>query len=196
MGAREIDYLHAYHVESIYHMTHIDNLPSILEHGLCAHGNSYQKKDISNQQVNGRRSRRETIYGKVLHSYVPFYFSPRNAMLFVQDNEDDIVILELDATLIYEYGAIFTDGNASSGGTDFYNDLSDLDKLNWRCIHAKYWNDYNDGRRKKMSEVLIPDHVSIANIEAIICNNINTKRVVDKITNNKIDVFVDTSFYF
>lgn len=196
MGAREIDFLSNYQVDTIYHMTHIDNLPSILEHGLCAHGNSYQQTDISNREVNSRRSRREPIYGKVLHSYVPFYFSPRNPILYVQDNEDDIVILELDATLIYQDGVLFTDGNASSGGTSFYNDLADLDKLNWSCIHGRYWNDYHDGKRKKMSEVLIPDQVSIDNIEAILCNNSNTKRVVNKITNKKINAFVDRSFYF
>ena len=49
MGAREIDFLHTHGVEFIYHMTHIDNVPGILKHGLQAHGNSHQKTDISNQ---------------------------------------------------------------------------------------------------------------------------------------------------
>ena len=129
MGAREINHLSNYGVEYIYHMTHIDNIPGILKYGLQAHGNSHQKIDISNQDVNNRRVRREPVYGKRIHDYVPFYFSSRNAMLYAQYNEDDIVILELDASLMYESGVIFTDGNASSSSTQFYSDLADLDDL-------------------------------------------------------------------
>jgi hypothetical protein len=104
MGARDIDFLHTYGVEFLYHMTHVDNIPSILKYGLQAHGNDFQKRDISNQEVNSRRSRREPIYGKRIHDYVPFYFSPRNPMLYVQNNEEDIVILVFPASIMYEDG--------------------------------------------------------------------------------------------
>jgi len=196
MGARKIDFLHIHGVEYIYHMTHIDNVPGILKHGLQAHGNSYQKTDISNQDVNSRRSRREPVYGKRIHDYVPFYFSPRNAMLYAQHNEDDIVILKLDASLMYENGMIFTDGNASSGDTNFYRDFCDLERLNWNCIHAKYWNDYVDGRRMKMAEVLLPKKVKKSNISAILCKNNDTRRKVNAMTKKKIDCFVNQKFYF
>jgi len=177
-------------------MTHIDNVPSILKHGLQPHGNLYQKTDISNQDVNRRRARREPVYGKRIHDYVPFYFSPRNAMLYAQYNEDDIVILEFDASLMYEEGMLFTDGNASSVDTGFSNDIYDLEKLNWNCIYAKYWNNYVDGRRIKMAEVLLPKKVSKSNISAILCKNSDTKHKVDVITKKTIDCFVDQKFYF
>lgn len=196
MGARDIDFLSDYGVEYIYHMTHIKNLPGILKYGLLPHGNSHQRTDISNQDVNRRRSRRDPIYGKRIHNYVPFYFSPRNAMLYAQYNEDDIVILKLDADLLYGEGVLFTDGNASSNVTEFYDDLSDLDVLDWRCIRARYWNDYSDGRRKKMAEVLVPKKVKKRNIKAILCNNNSTRTRVDALTNEEIDCYVDHRFYF
>jgi len=56
-------------------MTHIDNISSIMKYGLFAYGNKYQKQDISDIVVNNRRSRIDSIYGKAIHSYVPFYFN-------------------------------------------------------------------------------------------------------------------------
>ena len=54
MSRLEINTLNDHNVEYLYHMTHIENLPSILKHGLLAHGNLYQKEDISNKEVNNR----------------------------------------------------------------------------------------------------------------------------------------------
>lgn len=80
----------------IFHMTHIENLQSIFEHGLLPHNNLYKKQDISNIEVNCRRRRLDPIYKRSLHDYVPFYFNPRNAMLYsVQSKyKDEIVILK------------------------------------------------------------------------------------------------------
>ncbi len=197
MSRLEINSLNDHHVEYLYHMTHIENLPSILEHGLLAHGNLYQKEDISNREVNDRRSLRDPIYGKRIHDYVPFYFSPRNAMLYaLREMQNNIVILEIKREVILADGTLFTDGNASSGGTSFSNDLSELDMIDWKCINAKYWLDFSDGRRKKMAEVLVPNFVSIDDIEVILCNNHNLKSVVDLLTKENIESFVDRSFYF
>jgi hypothetical protein len=196
MGARNIDFLHTHGVEFIYHMTHIDNVPGILKQGLQAHGNTFQKRDISNHDVNSRRSRREPVYGKRIHDYVPFYFSPRNPMLFVQDNRDEIVILVFKASLLYEEGMLFTDGNASVGNTRFYDDLADLDNLNWNCINSSYWPDFRDGKREKMAEVLIPRNVNKSKIVAMLCNNKHTQRKVNQLTQQTINCLIAKNFYF
>jgi hypothetical protein len=196
MGARDIDFLHTYGVEFLYHMTHVDNIPSILKYGLQAHGNDFQKRDISNQEVNSRRSRREPIYGKRIHDYVPFYFSPRNPMLYVQNNEEDIVILVFPASIMYEDGMIFTDGNASASATNFYRDLCDLDSLNWKCLNSKYWNDFRDGKREKMAEVLLPRTVDRSEILGILCESQNIKRKVNQLTQKTVKCVVAQNFYF
>lgn len=51
-------------VHTVDHMTHINNLESILANGLLPHGNTKQMVDISNQAVNQRRDSVEPIYGK------------------------------------------------------------------------------------------------------------------------------------
>ncbi len=196
MSRLETRNLDAHKVEHLYHMTHIDNLPSILKYGLLAHGNGFQQKDISNQEVNDRRSREEPIYGRSLHSYVPFYFNPRNAMLYVQGDQDNIVILEVRRELILKDGVLFTDGNAASNSTDFYNDLSDLDNLDWECLRAKYWTEFIDGKRTMMAEVLVPDVVSVDKIEAIACDNSDLQVQVDMLTQGRIPSVIDRSLFF
>lgn len=186
-----------YGIQYIFHMTHIDNLENILRHGLLAHGNPHQQKDISDCDVNNRRARLEPFYHKPIHSYVPFYFNPRNPMLYYRkDIQDDIVILVLKRELMLTEKCIFTDGNASADHTVFADEVDDLPFIDWECVHGKYWNDFPDGKRKKMAEVLVPNMVSIDNIEGILCNNPKTKKRIDAITKERFESLVKPDFYF
>lgn len=185
-----------YGVKHLFHMTHIDNLPSILKHGLLAHNNSHKKVDISDCDVNNRRSRKEPIYNKSIHSYVPFYFNPKNNMLSRRRNiQDDIVILVFKKELLLKQGTIFTDSNASTDRAEFYNNLKDLKKLNFKCIYTKgYYSGYEDGANKRMAEVLVQDYVSSNHIEAIICNNFRTKNRATLTSSNQ--TIINKNFYF
>jgi hypothetical protein len=196
-NTENVETLDQYKIQYLFHMTHIDNLANILEHGLLAHDNPYKQKDISDCDVNSRRSRAEPIYHKSIHSYVPFYFDPKNPMLYVRRGmQKDIVMLVLRKELITQDGVLFTDGNASVASTSFYDDLSKIDKLDWACIHDEWWTNHLDGKRTSMAEVLVPDFVDVKNIEGIICNNSLTKAKIDALTNNTMRSKVQTQFYF
>ena len=88
-----VNILGQYGVSTINHMTHIDNLSSILDNGLISHNNPYCKRDISNQGVNARRERIEPIYNKKIHDYVPFYMNIRNPMLYVVQKNKEMILL-------------------------------------------------------------------------------------------------------
>jgi hypothetical protein len=188
--------LNHYGIEHLYHMTHIDNLSSILKYGLHSHSNNYKKIDISDHNVNNKRSKIEPIHNKSVHSYVPFYFNPKNHMLSRRrDIQNDIVILVMKKELINKKGAIFTDSNASTNNVNFYNHLKDLRKLNFECIYTKgYYKGYADGANRRMAEVLVPTLVNSSDIEAIICYNIYTKNRVSNISNKT--ALVSREFYF
>lgn len=191
--------LDKYGIEYIYHMTHIDNLKNILKYGLLSHHNDAVRHNIDNPEVNNRRNFYEPIYNKNVHNYVPFYFNPRNAMLYVnKEKQDEIVILAFDRSLIYKQGSLFTDGNASVQGTKFYKDIKDLNKLNWQCLKSKYWNDFEDGKRLMMAEVLVPDNVNIGYLKKIYCENIFIKSRIDNLVQYSlnIDVEVKSRMYF
>lgn len=190
--------LNQYNIKYLFHMTHIDNLASILCNGLYSHNNPYKKFDISDTKVNARRKKLEPIYHQSIHSYVPFYFNPKNNMLSRRRSiQDDIVILVLGRKLFSKENILFTDGNASSDATQFYNKKEDLSKVNFTCVQTKgYYNSFEDGGRKRMAEVLVPHHVEATYIKGIICNNSKTKAKIDKISQGNYKSVLNTSYFF
>ena len=178
-------------------MTHIDNLDSIFKYGLLAHNNPHKKKDISNQEVNERRNHKESIYGRKVHDYVPFYFNPRNAMMYKNKNKN-IVILCFDKNLIYSSGALFTNKNASTNSVKYYNNINDLKEINWDYVWSESWYNKEDSfniKQSMMSEVLVYQNVSIKYLEAIICKDQSTKKYLKK-KYNSINIIVDDKQFF
>ena len=183
--------LNQYSFTSLDHMTHIDNLDSILEYGLQAHNNPYKKTDISNQEVNNRREACENIYGRKIHDYVPFYFNPRNAMMY-KNKDTDIVILAFDKKLLLQKNVLFTDRNASTNNVKFYNNVNDLDKIKWDIVQYERWNDKPlIIKQIMMAEVLVYKQVPISYLKGIYVKNQITKNMLMKkynISSHKIAV--------
>jgi hypothetical protein len=153
-------------------MTSINNLQSILEHGLLSHNEAHRLRivtDISDPTVQNLR-RNWIINHIALHDYVPLYFSPRNPMLFRRrELQDSIIILGIDPTLLLHEKTIFSDGNAAASETKFYRGVSLLNQLSWNVINAKYWNDFEDGKRIKCAEILIYPKIHVNSIFKIFC---------------------------
>lgn len=151
-------------VNCFYHITHINNLTSILSHGLLSHHRAhcnYQPTDISDQAVNNRRHhKQDTVFHRSLHDYVPAYFRSRNPMSYaLRHLADKLVILKIRRHCLFQKSTLFTDGNASCFKTSFFNKFNDLKMLNWDCLNSRYWGDFEDGKRLRCAEVLIPDQI-------------------------------------
>ena len=193
-------------INAFYHMTHINNLDSIIRNGLYPHNNTYKKTDISNVDVNDRRVRLEPIYHKQIHSYVPFYFNPRNAMLYRNQKKfgNSIVILQFKNSLIDINNSIITNANASADNTLFtsnVNHLNDQNFINLSNVFADSWNNYGNPnyqiKQTMMAELLIPIVVKNNYIEKIICMDFQMKKFIDSnIYTNGINVVVDREKYF
>jgi len=192
--------LNSLNIKHMYHMTHIDNLANILKLGILPHDNSIVTTKIDNPTVNNRRSTADPINGKPIHTYVPLYFNPKNAMLFSRKNiEDNILILAVDRFLICHNSSIFTDGNAASDSTKYYNNIEHLRCLDWSCINGEYWGDYIDGKRKKMAEILIREKVESSSILKIFCKNYYVMKEIQKTvinTRHNAHIEINDSFYF
>ena len=55
---------------------------------------------------------------------------------------------------------VFTDGHAIMGFTEFFEDLSQLDRIDWRIMRARYWSDTqtdSDRSRRRQAEFLLRD---------------------------------------
>ncbi|MCY4546330.1 MAG: DUF4433 domain-containing protein [Gemmatimonadetes bacterium] len=201
MSEELLDY---YEIDGLYQITHADHLQTIFRYGLLSHNNAHElglvQHDISNPDVQNRRAER-CIGGRPLHDYVPLYFNPRNAMLFdvlKKHAQEDIVFLRLSRKLMFQKGVWFTDGNATNKPTLSYDSLKDLDKLDWECIRAEYWINYEDGTRKCMAEILIPDKISANYIKRkshIFVENQETRDRVEAILPN-VRVAINMDLYF
>lgn len=161
---------------SIYHITKIDNLHSILEEGglfsinqqtaRCLH-----HQCVAHESIQSRRSRtivRCDPFGN-LHDYVPFYFAPRSPMLYANhrgmvegnnDGQTPIIHIVSSTRKIQEaeLSFVFTDGHAIMTLSSFYNDLSDLKNIDWGVMKARYWFDTQedpDKKRRRQAEFLV-----------------------------------------
>lgn len=182
----------------LFHMTHIDNLPSILENnGLNAYSkissNGFQYKDIANAGIQTRRSGTSVPLppGGDLHDYVPFYFAGRSPMLYsiVNSgvNQKEIVYLMSNTSTINdnELPFVFTDGHAIMFLTEFYSSLDDLGKIDWLIMKDHYWSDTEedpDRKRRRQAEFLVHRQVPL--------NQLIGFGVFDKEMKKKIEVLL------
>lgn len=102
--------------------------------------------------------------------YVPFSFAPRSPMLYVDyrggvqgyaGGQTEVVHLVSSVEAVRDVGLswVFTDGHPEIFPlTDFYNDLKDLDKIDWKVMASRYWHDTNDDpdrKRRRQAEFLV-----------------------------------------
>lgn len=178
----------------IFHFTDIENLDSIIKNGLlCTNVKNalgIKHKNIANTTIQERRANMDVPVGPggKVHDYVPFYFSSINPMLLKKLNEKNvdqqfIIYLCVKIQRLEEEDAVFTDASANTIETpSFYNDVKDLDKLDWAAIDKKSWGvSSDDERHKKMAEALIHKRVDISEIDAILVFNNGIKDAVKKV---------------
>ena len=186
----------------IYHITHKDNLEGIISRGGLV-AQSVMDTDpiaycnIAHTTIQDRRAQTPVSCGPggFLHDYVPFYFAPRSPMLYAIDrgnvedctaDQSDIVNLLSSAQGVADSGLefVFTDGHGIMELSDFYDDLEDLDKIDWDVMNARYWADTDDDpdrKRRRQAEFLVYKMVPWDRIEMIAVMNNETKAQVEGI---------------
>ena len=177
----------------------ISNLENILKYGLLSHNNPHRNIDISNQNVNALRTKRENIFNREIHDYVPFYFNPKNAMLYKveKENKNKIIILALDKNIINMPNTIFSDGNASNNITNFYAGSENLSQIDWNTNKSTTWKDDKEVKRVMMAEVLVYEKVEISLIYKIIVPNSSVKNSVSEILKDRyIHISQDRNIFF
>jgi hypothetical protein len=161
---------------NIFHITSVNNLPSILRIGglLCdseVHRQNLSVMGISHQNIKDRRTLKLVPLppGGTVADYVPFYFAPRSPMLYtinrgnvVGYEEGQIPIIHLVSTAesVHQNGLgfVFTDGHAIVDISQFYSDLEDLQQIDWNIMQSKYWCDVigdGDRKRRRQAEFLV-----------------------------------------
>ena len=161
----------------IYHIVHEDCLPLIIKAGSlwCDEAVTQGKEGGTKIGIDDIKQRRLTAPlknhpGLRVGQCVPFYFCPRSVMLNTIHNkssdlaykggQEPVVHLEAQLREVVTWADLssqkwaFTTSNA--GGNDFedYNDLSQLDQIDWEAVRAKWWARKTE-RNSKQAEFLL-----------------------------------------
>ena len=160
----------------IYHITHLRNLPSILDRGgllsdTAIDTTGCEPTGIAHAHIKERRARKmvPTAQDGTLADYVPFYFASRSPMLYAIHNdrvegytEGQVPILHLVSStdVVSENGLpfVFTDGQAGVAISKFFDRLELLGEVDWEIMKGKWWNDtitHYDRKRKRQAEFLV-----------------------------------------
>lgn len=195
-----------------FHFSHINNLDSILEHGLLSTNLKNQlgigHENIANNNIQQTRSQiiigtdlklktRADIWSDTeikhsLHDFVPFYFAYKCPMLFQvltskNIDQSDIIFIAIDPKkcLAELDNLYFSDAsiNRLHNLPNLYSNEADLEKLNWEAIrNLKGIRGEENLKQQRMAEFLVKDVLLPEHIDHIIVWN-------KKVQQNIIDLY-------
>ena len=202
----------------IFRITHIKNVPWILENGL--HCSSSECRDpnfvqIGKADIIESRQRRAVPIppGGWLSDYVPFYFTPASPMLLniitgwegvKQFPKSQIVVLETSLPALQAAGLpfVFSDRHALPIYTKFSSNLADLAGLPWNLWTTQDFKkdpSHPEKKERYQAEALVHGVVPIAALQGIACHDIEVQAELSKMVQNKapnLPVHVKPEWYF
>ena len=137
----------------LFRITHLANLPFILRNGLHSPESSVNDPNFLPigfpKLIEYRKDRNVPVPpGGTLSSYIPFYFWFRSPMLYIihkgndpeviQTPQEEIIYLVTSVQIISSLGCpfVFTDRHAKLDYAQFFQNIEDLDKLDWGLIRT------------------------------------------------------------
>jgi hypothetical protein len=157
-------------LDELHYITPIENVPSILQHGLLSHRRaaSVPHSSVAMEVIQERRRDAIVPGGRRLHDYVNLYVNARNKMMFKvksDHGDDQLCVLRVSTEVIDLPDAVVADRNASSDYVRFDPAPEGIAMLDRQIIFARYWNHPNPIQKQlhgslMCAEVLVPDTIS------------------------------------
>ena len=163
----------------IYHITHVNNLASIVNDRKLLPDAAMLQRDSPNVTIGMSAIKRRRIQeinvlchpGTKVGDYVPFYFCPRSVMLFLihkandpdlsyRGGQEPIVHIEADLHEVVEWAEskdrrwAFSLSNAGSYYVEIRDDLDQLDEINWAAVSETDFRS-SDVKEGKQAEFLV-----------------------------------------
>jgi hypothetical protein len=178
----------------IFRITHIQNVPWILEHGLHCQSSGLNDPNfvaIGMADLIQKRATRAVPLppGGLLGDYVPFYFTPWSIMMYniktgqngvIQRSNAEIAILVSSLDRLREQAVpfLFTNGHAYMQESEYFTDLANLDQIDWPLLQQRdFKRDPEDPGKlgRYQAEALVHQHVPIEALLGIACYDLATK---------------------
>ncbi len=194
-------------VKELYYIAPVDNLLSILTHGILSHEKSrkIRCKSVADPVIQKRRVNKVVPGGFKLHSYANLYFNPRNAMMSKRrDMCKELVVLCIERSVLSLNGVVLADGNASGDYVRFFSSPHGLAYLEKGLIFARDWRsedriEYFKRKSAVCAEVLVPHFVNFKYIHAIYvsCND-SRNHVIGLLKQHKLanKIYVEPDIFF
>lgn len=206
----------------IYHIVHVDKLPSITADGFLFSDAQMMQRPANGTVIGMNNIKARRLNELMLPSHpglfvgqcVPFYFCPRSVMLFLihrrnpelayQGGQGPIVHLVADLNAVVAWAQqngqrwAFTLSNAGSRFFDDRCDLAHLDDLNWAAIGTTQWAG-SPTKEQKQAEFLIEQRFPWHLVEQIgVYNQVTAQQVANGIAGSlhRPDVHIRQTWYY
>jgi hypothetical protein len=151
----------------LHYITPINNVPSILQHGILSHVRAAQVRHstVAMDEIQDLRSQVVVHGGRRLHEYVNLYVCGRNPMLYKRlADVANLCVVPVSPSVLDLPGVVIADCNASSKYVRFAAGPVGLGIVDRALTFADDWTDndqiqYFRKKAAKCAEVLIPDCV-------------------------------------
>jgi len=203
----------------IIHMTHVDNLPIILQSGelrstVLLQGVAEHVTSIAYTSIQQQRAMKPVPCraGGCLHDYVPFYFCRKSPMLYTisrgnvpcEGGQDALVHMVSTAQAVAQAGLpfVFSDGHGIMAYTEFFDDLDEMRAVDWNVIAARYWHDTpddGDRKRRRQAEFLVRDRFPLNLLQEIVVRSAAARDHVEALLNQAnvaVPVTVNSAWYY
>lgn len=202
----------------IFRIVHKDNVPWILANGMyCrnSHVHDPNYKTIGNPELIDKRQHRVVPIspGGTLSDYVPFYFTPFTPMMLniktgycgiTKVPNEEVVFFVSSIHRLSEMGRpfVFTDRHAYLVSAEFYNDVDNLDQVDWLLLQSRdFRRDPDDpGKLERyQAEALIHDHLPVESFIGVVCFTDKLQdQILKFVENNGVNLEIKkiTGWYF
>ncbi len=171
-------------------MTHIDNVPHILLHGITHRASANANPNftpIGDPTLISTRDAFLLDNGRTLGEYIPFYFGPRMPMLYVIQKGFNGVPVTPAAEIVYcvtsvqkvvdtQLEFVYTNGHAVDSFSIQFGppDVSDIDnQVDFQAVSVRDWKSPTDLdlKRRMQAEFLLLGDLPFASILGFIARN-------------------------
>ena len=160
-------FLQRTHQRSLYNITPINNVSSIIQNGILCFDDikNVQHQSIAMNEVQARRDHIVIPGGLRLHQYANLYFTYNNAMLFKRKEiAENLCVLALSPEVLDMADCIVSDRNAAASLAKFYPAGDGLSQLDFDLIFSQYWThddpyEQSNHRAIKCAEILVPHQI-------------------------------------
>jgi hypothetical protein len=167
-------------VKGLFYITHKDNVPSMLRHGILSHASVLERevhyRAIYDSEIVSNRQGKLAPDGQSLWQFANVYFQARNPMMYRvvhEKGKNDLAVIGLNNSVLNLPGVFITDGNAANIGTNFYRQREGMSALaeTWDIITGEWWNSMDGSKRKIMAECLVPGNIPSEYIHSVYVAN-------------------------